>query len=167
MDITTAAHVDREERIALLRRELIGKSAKMQGDREWRDALIESACYFKELAMLEFFHRLMTETNGPDLLRVIHGYAKKYGVAPDDITPDIADAFRMLTAGNNREFNVVVTGTTRPNSDLLIKAIITDPVSASKLICFITERGNNDPETLIDFLEKSKSTPAPLTPGSL
>jgi hypothetical protein len=73
----------------------------------------------------------------------------------------------LVTASGYREFNVALTGTSRDNSDLLIKAVITDPVSARKLLSFINERGHNNPEALINFLEVSKSTPTPLTPGSL
>lgn len=150
-----------------LRNELLSKSGVMMGNRPWRDSLIDSAFRFKELDLLQFFNRLMTEANGPDVLRVVFLHAQNYGVAPEDITEDVVNAYRMVTASGYREFNVSVVGVSRPNSDMLIQTIITDPVSAMKLISFINDRGHNNPEALIDFLEATKSTPTPLTPGSL
>lgn len=166
-NVPAEAHGDSTDRLAFLRDALIAKSGTMLGNRPWRDSLIESAFNFKELDLLEFFARLMTEDNGPEVLRVVFLHAQNHGVVPEDITEDVVNAYRLVTASGYREFNVSVIGTTRPNSDLLIKTIITEPVSAPKLISFITERGYNNPEALIDFLETSKFTPAPLTPGSL
>jgi hypothetical protein len=165
--VSAETHGDSVDRCTSLRDELIAKSGTMMGNRPWRDSLIESAFRFKELDVLEFFHRLMTELNGPEVLRVVFLHAQNHGIAPKDITSDVVDAYRLVTASGYREFNVVVIGTSSPNSDLLIKSVITDPVSARKIISFINERGHNNPEALIDFLEVSKSTPTPLTPGSL
>jgi hypothetical protein len=155
------------DNLLALRNELLAKSGVMMGNRPWRDSLIDSAFRFKELDLLQFFSRLMTEENGPEVLRVVFLHAQNHGIAPEDITSDVVDAYRLVTASGYREFNVNVTGTSRDNSDFLIKTIVTDPVSARKIISFITERGHNNPEALIDFLEVSKSTPTPLTPGSL
>lgn len=166
-NVPAEAHGDSSDQLTFLRDALIAKSATMMGNRPWRDSLIESAFNFKELDVLEFFVRLMTEANGPEVLRVVFLHAQNYGVAPEDITSDVVNAYRLVTASGYREFNVNVTGTSRDNSDLLIKTIITDSVSAMKIIGFINERGHNNPEALIDFLAVSESTPTPLTPGSL
>jgi hypothetical protein len=166
-NVPAEAHGDVEHQLGTLRDDLIMQSGKMMGNRPWRDSLIESAHDFKELDLLLFFRRLMTELNGPDLLRVVFLHAQNHGVAPEGITADTVDAYRMVTSSGYREFNVNVTGTSRDNSDFLVKTIITDPVSARKIIGFITERSHNNPEALIDFLAVSESTPTPLTPGSL
>lgn len=169
-NVPAEAHGHDEHQLAnellSLRDALITQSGSMRGNRPWRDSLIESAFNFKELDLLRFFARLMNEKHDPAVLRVVFIHAQNHGVSTDSITSEIVEAYRLVTASDYREFNVMVTNATRPDSDRLIETVITDPVAGRKLIDFINERGNN-PEALLEFIDSSKETPVPLTPGTL